>query len=393
MVTTIRTKEPRELLSLIPYQLGFRPRESAVVISLRSPRGRAGLVARVDLPDLADPQSGPQVARSLVRHLVADGAAGVVLALYTDQDAQQGPGLVTATRCQAHLDAAAEHFVGSVQCWVVGPLGYYALGCVDRACCPPGGRPHADLESTRTSAEMVLHGAGVVPSRDDLGRVPDASADARRSTRRAASRWTSRGARCAPGSELARWRRDGLTLWRQELARALDARSLPDEDRGRRTGDSDGVAGTVGPTTLGRLQAALADVLIRDAVLLSFVDGTDQVGDRVVAGDPGAEVGLALRAIIDPEHGTPPDRVRTGAARQVLRLVVAHSARSARAPSLTLLAVLSWWEGDGARASVLLEQALRADEGYRLAHLVTEALDRGMPPGWLRARGGRGDAG
>ena len=85
--TTIRVREPRELLSLIPHQLGFHPRESAVVVSLREPRGRVGLVARVDLADLGDRDSGPQLARTLVTHLVNDGAGRAVLVVYTDQGA------------------------------------------------------------------------------------------------------------------------------------------------------------------------------------------------------------------------------------------------------------------------------------------------------------------
>ena len=47
MSTTITTRDVRELLSLVPFQLGFRPAESVVLMSLRGSRGRAGLVARV----------------------------------------------------------------------------------------------------------------------------------------------------------------------------------------------------------------------------------------------------------------------------------------------------------------------------------------------------------
>jgi hypothetical protein len=136
---------------------------------------------------------------------------------------------------------------------------------------------------------------------------------------------------------------------------------------------------------LGRLQAALADVLVRDAVLLGFVDGTDRVADRVVAGDGGGpEVGHALRLIVDPDVGVPPDPRRHRASEALLEQVVAHSRRSAQAPALTLLAVLAWWRGDGARAGMLVDRALAADPGHRLAVLMTQTLDAGMPPGWLR---------
>lgn len=83
MPTTIRTREPRELLALVPYQLGFHPAESAVVVSLRGPRSTVGTIARMDLADLADPVHGADAARALMGHLLADGARRVVVVLYT----------------------------------------------------------------------------------------------------------------------------------------------------------------------------------------------------------------------------------------------------------------------------------------------------------------------
>ncbi len=359
MTTTIRTREPRELLALIPYQLGFRPQESAVVVSLRG-GVRVGLVARVDLADLTDPRGGPQVARSLVGHLVADGAGAAVLVVYTGGDLQADP--TVGRRAAAHLADAAEAFLPSPDCWVVGPAGYYLLECTDRDCCPPGGRPLAELEGTEVGAEMVLLGAPVEASREDLGRMPVVGPDARRSARRAAARWADRGLRASEPADQHRWRRDGLALWRE----------LVD-------------AGGGSSTALGRCQAALEDVLVRDAVLLDLVPGHERLADRVVAGWSGPEIGAALRAVVDPGSGVaPPERAERAA--HVLRLVVGHRPRAA-VPSLALLGLLAWWVGDGARAAVLVERALADDPGYRLAGLLDDALAAGMPPGWLRAPG------
>ena len=295
METTIRTSEPRELLALIPYQLGFEPTSSAVVLSVRRTRSRIGLVARVDLADLQDPDRGPQVARSLVGHLVQDGARSTVLVLYTDADLQADPGPGRVAR--EHLATAAEHFLGEPDVWVVTPHGYYALDCGDAACCPPGGRPLTDLQSTQVGAQMVLTGVQVVASRDQLVRLDPAHPAARRSARRAAARWRAHLERADGSTALHRWRRESLALWRAELARVE--------------------AGTVvaDPNRVGRLQAALGDVLVRDAVMLAFVAGTDRLADRVVAGYGGPDVSRALRAIIDPTLGTAPDPARTAPAR------------------------------------------------------------------------------
>ncbi|EYR62994.1 hypothetical protein N866_03775 [Actinotalea ferrariae CF5-4] len=379
MTTTIRTREPRELLALIPFQLGFQPRESAVVVSIRTQRSRVGLVARVDLEALTDPEQGPVLARSLVRHLVADGAGGVVLVLYSDLDLQQEHPEV-ARAAHDHLADAADHLLGEPSTWVVGPQGWYGLGCVDARCCPVGGRPPSDLEAAAVSAEMVLRGASVASCREDLGDVGRAGAADRRSARRAAARWSARRAACEGPEALHRWRQLSLDLWREALEGARDAPVGP--------GQEDAVPGAgrlPAATVLGRLRAGLEDVLVRDAVLLLLIPGTRRLPDRLVAGDAGEEVGAALQRVVDPSQGVPPDETTVLAAERLLRTVGAHAPGHPAVP--TLLAVLAWWKGDGARAGVLLERALDRDPAYRLAVLVLEALAHGMPPGWLAPRG------
>jgi hypothetical protein len=180
---------------------------------------------------------------------------------------------------------------------------------------------------------------------------------------------------------------------------ALDEwrRALDDVERGTardgvggvgdREKDQDGPptdAGLPAPPVLGRLRSALEDVLVRDAVLLLLVPGTGRLPDRLVAGDAGEEVGAALQRVVDPGCGVPPEEVTVRAAERLLRAVGAHAPGHPAVP--TLLAVLAWWQGDGARAGVLLERALELDATYRLASLVQEALGHGMPPGWLAAR-------
>jgi len=401
MPTTIRTADVRELLALVPFQLGFRPTESAVLVSLRGARSRVGLVARVDLADLAAEDDGA-TARSLVGHLLVDGARRALVVLYTAADLQR-PGCSGASgneadrtaraAAEAVCSAAADAF-GETETWVVGPHGYYALGCDDGECCPAGGRPLEELQATRVGAQMVLEGLLVAPTREDLVRLPVATAAERKAARRAAERWRVRGAAASPGAAAHRWRRDGLALWREALTTALAVRAgragpCPAPSGAPHAPGSPAVFGgrVVGagaPTAMGRLLAALDDVLVRDAVLLSFVEGNDRVADRVVAGETGPAIAQALAAITDPAQGRRPDPIRSGAARRVLEHAVAHATRGMHAPGLTLLAVLAWWEGDGARAGVLVDRALAADATYRLALLVDQALRAGMPPGWVR---------
>jgi hypothetical protein len=46
-----RLSGPGEILAVLPSLCGFTPHESLVLLSLRGPRRRLGLTARVDLPD------------------------------------------------------------------------------------------------------------------------------------------------------------------------------------------------------------------------------------------------------------------------------------------------------------------------------------------------------
>ena len=395
--TTISVSEPRELLALLPHQLGFRPQDSAVAVSLRSPRGRVGLIARVDLPDLGDPDHGPALARGLVSHLVADGARSAVLVLYTAEDpryptggdeadrgvagrggaARDGGDLrSTVARAAAeNFAAAAEPFLPGVAVWAVVRSGYLSLDCTDLTCCPRGGRPLQELDATQVGAHMVLAGSLVADSRDDLARIPPASAQARRNTARVAQRSSARRVSALAGrdGELHRWRADGLAAWRAAVGLALAGAAAPR------------------PELLGRIEAALLDVRVRDAVLLALVPGTGDLPERTLVGPPGrpaAELASstsdALGAILAPRRGAPPEEPLATAGVEVLEQVVAHTRTSDQAPALTVLALIAWWRADGTRAAVLLDRALAADPEHRLALLLGEAVGRGLAPGWLR---------
>jgi len=368
-MTTIRTREPRELLALIPYQLGFAPRESAVAVSLRRERSRVGLVVRADLTDLADPADGAELARALVGHLLADGATSTVLVIYSadavDPDSD-GP----ATRAMNVFRAEAEPLLGDAAAWHVGTSGYRSVGCADPMCCPPEGRPLSDLECTQVGAHMVVAGRQIASGREQLVPSDEVAAGARRAARRAADRWVARAELDGDPATINRWRRDGLAAWREDLDRCTEEGASPVE-----------------PTRLGRHLGALTDVLVRDAILVGLVPGCARLADRIVAGYSGDEVGAALGAIIDPVAGIAPDPATLHPARRLLEQVDAHAPRSRRAPALTLLALVAWWEGDGARAGIHVDRAIAAQADYRLAALVATTLRAGMPPGWLRNRG------
>lgn len=371
-ITTVRMSDIRELLALVPHRLGFRPQDSAVAVSLRSPRGRVGLVVRVDLSHLADTQEGPGLARRLVAYLGRDDASRCVLVLYTEDDPRDRSG--AAYRAAAHFRDTAEPALDDVPVWVVSSTGYLSLGCEDD-CCPPGGRPLIDLDSTQVGAELVLAGSAVADSRADIARIRPAPAERRRTVARARRRWERHREDALVGgsADIASWRLSSVTAWRDVVARV----------------SAEGGPGTRMPW--GRLEAGLDDRLVRDAILVTLVPGTGDLAERSVSADPADDpadvdraLGAAMARIIDPACAVPPPQPATSVHEAALEGVVAHGRAGEQAPALTLLALLSWWRGDGARARVLLDGALDAAPDYRLTRLLDDALDAAIPPGWVR---------
>jgi len=362
--TTIRVGEPRELLAYIPYRLGFRPSESLVVTSIRAPRGRVGLVVRVDL-DAVVGASAQATVRSLASHLWRDGAEQVVAVVYVARArTQEGRWRPEVERAAALVGAGLEERVGPTVVWVVDEERYYCFDCGDPACCPREGWPVSDLESTQVSAQMVYAGARFAEHRGELAEVPLVDSRPRYNARRVSRRWRERLARAAgPGERLA-WRLASFDAWAEavELVR-----------RGGRPGTS----------LIGKIDAALADTLVRDAVVMSCTTGPSEAR-RALADPAGSErVGAAFDRLFRA-GAVPPAPGELEAARTVLREVVAHAPGGAHAPAQSVLALLAWWAGEGAAASCWVERALRSDPAYRLARLVETALELGSAPGWAR---------
>ena len=79
----VKLRSPADIIDAIPYLVGFEPHDSLVVLSLRGPRSRLGLTARVDLPGA---KSAAACARNFVGYLKRDGASQAIIVLYPPSD-------------------------------------------------------------------------------------------------------------------------------------------------------------------------------------------------------------------------------------------------------------------------------------------------------------------
>ncbi len=145
-----------------------------------------------------------------------------------------------------------------------------------------------------------------------------------------------------------------------------------------------GADGEVPPDAAGRLLAGLEDSTVRDAVMLCVVPGSGLAPESLAAHGPVADVLSVLDRVFGPQDAVRPDEAVLEGAMALLRSLVRQSMPPRAAAPLGLLAWMSWWLGDGAAARTLVERSLTADPTHRLALLLGEALDRGVPPGWAQ---------
>lgn len=370
MTTILRVREPREILAYVPYQLGFSPRRSVALISLRGPRQRVGLIARSDLSDMTGQRSG-ELAASLVHCVRRDGGESLLVVVYADGDVRDAMPAVEHVAGAVQQAAAADIDVGGV--WLVTDDAFHVCGwdgehVVDWDL---PGHATSELQDTEVGATMVLRGQTIAPSREAMAEVPAVPQRRLRAAQAAGSRyWRLRGA------DRDRWRLEAVELWCEVLAAAAG-------------GASGGTArpGSEGPAApVGRLAASLRDVVVRDAVLAQAVLRGIR-GDVPDVHGPGTDVVHdAMSLVLDPVVGRSPDPGALRSVVGVVETVAGHATRAGAAEAFAVLAVLAWWEGSGARARLLAAAALQRVPANRLALLVEQVLDGAVPPGWA-ARG------
>lgn len=151
----VRASSPEDLLSLIPYLLGFRPENSLVTLLLRG--GLLQLTARIDLPPVGADVDLGRVARHFAAVADRHGAHDAVVATFTS-DATWSDRVVR--RVDAALGRSGCDVVTALHCdqrryRVRGPLGW--TGPFD-----------FDPQTTATAASAVVAGLGMLPDRAAL---------------------------------------------------------------------------------------------------------------------------------------------------------------------------------------------------------------------------------
>lgn len=347
MPTTIRVRSLPELLTILPYQLGFRPSACVVLACIGH---RLGPIARVDLPPRG--YEG-QVADTLLHPVLRQPRDGLLLVGYDEAPDASRP-LLRVLRRRLRLMGYRD-----VETVVVrgGRWRRYAASG-DAAWVPMP--PECDVPAV---AEYVARERAPVGSRGHLAAViaPQPGPDSG-----LLETLLDAGAERAslPRDQRRERRQVELDAWCQWWVRAMLEPTVHQED------------------DLILLVTSLLDVQLRDAVIAWLCPGWLPVA---ALGPELAEDVRARLVQVVPEDDTPEADLladvlvtRVGAA---LEALCRATPLPFTVPLLTVTGMYRWWHGDGARARVALETALTEEPTYRLADLVLRLVDAGIPPG------------
>ena len=382
---------PEDMIATVWFNLGYRPRDSLILIGLEGPKNRVGVLLRVDLPNASGAPSDdplrplyrlppdrqrallPDMVRDLLTTVAASGARGVMAVVADEQVlARPFPAVARILR-----QAARKFGLDLMDVLGVTSTAFGSLICRDPRCCPPGGWPIERVMSSRGAAAHVVRGDTVAECEADLladvtpgpGDLLASSADPpwgepkrEDRPREPTDQAGETGEQAGETGEQARERR---RLWWHRWGQACAA-ATREPDR------------TEPLPPFPGLSAALHDCFLRDAVLVSLLGATPAQVQAMLTdtGEFDRDLGRLLRQ--SPE----------GHELDVGRTVLAGAARAAaegdRGPALALLAMLAWFEGRGGRARLLVERARADAPSVSLSRLVEDLLLRRVPPPWIR---------
>ncbi|GAA3687852.1 MULTISPECIES: DUF4192 domain-containing protein [Yimella] len=324
-----------ELLAYVPYQLGFNPSDSVVLVGFDED-DHLVVTARFD----------PVVPEAVndIAHLIGQGRlrtlASAALVNYGDGDAVllTSSVLRTALRCNG---------IELVHVWEVdnGTSTWAALWCCCGQC-PEQRTPLTEAHLIPAAVEAVYRGCSPAPSRDDLEN------------------------RCTPTQDEAQIAAEVEELWSVmeadlETGRDLELVAVHRILRGDPAALDD-------PVTVSRALAAVQVVGVRDG-LLCWLRPDVFPPTRLSRSDRD-------RWQQSGELPSPNRAERAGTVHILIRWACRVPAQLS-APLWACVAASEWADGGSAVATIALDRAFEADPGCRLASLVRNCLLTGTLPG------------
>lgn len=338
-MTSIRAvRRPAELITLLPYLLGYHPTDSVMVLALRGQT--LGTLQRVDLECWSGGRTAV-IEDGLVDLVVRDDHDAVLLVGYGGDDR----GRRTA------LDQLSELFEGAgvevVDRIEVVAQRWWSVGCRDVDCCPPGGNPVLEAAEVPLVADWIVR--GVSPYRD-------------RAALEASVGGVAYQGECAPIVSSDRvGRTQGLRAWAEVLG----------------SGPAPKPVDQLEPVVLGDAVRAVLVPLWRDQILGWLCPGLLPAGQGSAPGATGG--GVDPVDVLGERPGT--DEPGLARMRSHLHRIIGLARLSSgaeRAEVLAMAAACAWFLGDGTVSRVCAQASTSLVPEHRLASLVTALLDAGV---------------
>jgi hypothetical protein len=374
MTTTIHLSGPADVLTVLPYQLGFHPHQCLVVVSLHGTR--MGLVQRIDLPP---PDHVGDAVAAMITPLRQDNPNAVLLIGFEERQGESRAMLdQMADACLAHSVEIADRVVVRGSRW-------FDLDC-HQSCCPPEGLPLPAPGSVPAVAEFVGREICPLPDRPALADLLEPK---RLLVSQAVSglaeeflklrlettgvveavlspRETEFGTRL---TKLHGFRESELAAWSRVLSTKDEAEPIR----------------TLSAQNLAMLAVSLTDVDLRDGLIAWLCPGT--LPQDLI--DPILFVQMNRLLPEPPWLATDVGDMAQVSGRQRIERRLCELGASLpdvwAVSTLTVLASLTWWRGDGALTRIALDRALKVDPHYRLAQLLDKMVELAIRPEDARA--------
>ena len=317
----LTVKSPGDLITAVPYLLGFHPSESLVMLGLDG--SHVVVTIRVDLAAAA---TDPGSVASAVSGMQRGGATRFVVIVF-DLDA---PRIGDELPWEA-LALEVSGIVVDLGCEVADALlvaegRYWSYVCFGAGCCPAEGTV-VSPDSSEVPARATYAGMVALPDRAALEGLLTPSPEADRSSLAQAI------SEHVEGAHALAWAGGGPRIDRADVRALFKAAR-----RAADTGDVD-----LPVDTLGLFAAALSRIPVRDRIWMALDDGR-----------------------------LPDDRLWR-------HLACVLPAPYCAAP-LFLVGWAAWRRGNGALAMIAAERAIEADPGYSAADLLASALVNAVDP-------------
>lgn len=372
MTNTCLADAGPEIMSLIPFQLGFNPRNSVVFVSLRSSQSgkdrlATGLIMRIDATEI-----NPAAVSVLSSHLQRDGADSVLVACYFD-DAQAAERFVASADLGLINQALVADFAEVILYLVIGQ----EFARVDARGQVVGERQDvSELKYTKTALKMVLAGKKIEESRADLAPVQECSQE-RKDAFAVAFEESVRQVVQVPG---------GTTKSGEGLNPGDIVRVFHDLMQAK-VSDLQGAGEAV---SLGWLAGCLEDAFIRDTVLVSLIPGNLETVRQALK-PPYSEdefrqhpVWQSMDLVTGVQGALAPDEELLRASMALLREIEGHLGTGQGVGVFGLLAWLSWWSGQGVQADLYASRGLVLNPEYSFLIILKKMITLGMAPGWVK---------